>query len=67
MKYHINTCSKGELEQINKIILEECKCLFSSCIYNIDYNCTKKLDNISPQFMFEVYCPSKTIILEVKK
>ena len=49
------------------IILEECKCLSSSCIYNIDLNCTKKVDNISPSFMFEVHCPSKIIIGEIRR
>lgn len=50
-----------------QIILEECKCLSSSCIYNIDYNCTKRLDNISPTFMFEGLCPSKLTMEDVKR
>lgn len=49
-----------------QIILEECKCLSSSCMYNIDFNCTKKPDNITPSFMFDGLCHSKVTLEDIK-
>jgi hypothetical protein len=50
-----------------KIILEDCICLSSCCIFNIDYNCTKQLDNISPSFGTNTFCPSKITIKDIHK
>ena len=52
-----------------KIVLEECNCSVGECLYNIDWNCTRHMDNISPNFMYfhnGIECPSKVVCEENK-
>lgn len=52
-----------------KVILEECNCSVGECLYNIDWNCTRHMDNISPNFMYfhnGIECPSKVVCEEDK-